>query len=403
MNIKKIILSLLFVMIFASSAQAYTITGQVIESGTNNPIANANVNIYDWSFNLINSNATNTSGFYSVIIPNITVAYRFNANAVGYVDQNKSTLISGDKVVDFTLGPQPSVSLYGYVKDQNDLIIQGATIDVKIGSNTVQSATTDAAGFYNVNVWNNTAYNVNAYKSGYYASVLSTTVVGSTELNFTLNQAQQTGRIYGLVYNQSTANLLDGATIRVKQNGATLYQMQTVNGAYNIDVNPGTYDITATMTGFLENTVTGIYVSFGQNIEQNFNMSSTITIVIPPGPGEGGGGEPPEEEAVFRLGAGRCDTNWTCTEWSSCINGYQTRVCTDLEDCGLDDDKPIEGRKCTLPATQPVNKTSEKYPWYTGAAILNFFKNKDNIVAAIIVLLVVGFVITIGYLYFKKR
>ncbi|MEW6063037.1 MAG: carboxypeptidase regulatory-like domain-containing protein [Nanoarchaeota archaeon] len=403
MNINKIILSLLFVMIFASSAYAYTITGQVAESGTGNAIENANINFYDFSsLTQVNSTTTNSTGHFVLTISN-QGAYKYNITAVGYDAYNTNIYVNNDIDIGIkSLGPQPSVNLYGYVKDTNDAGIQGATIDVKIGSNTVQSATTDVNGFYNVNIWNNTAYNVNAYKSGYYDSVLSTTVIGSTELNFTLTQAQQTGRIYGIVYNQNTANLLDGADVRVMQNGATLYYVQTVNGAYSIDVAPGTYELKATMTGFLENTVSGIYVSFGQNISQDFNMTTT-TITTPPGPGDGGGGgEPPEEETTFRIGAGRCDSNWTCTEWSPCVNGYQTRVCTDLEDCGLDDNKPIEGRKCTLP-TQAVNKTSEKLPWYTGAAILNFFKSRDNIVAAIIVLLVVGFVITIGYLYFKKK
>ncbi|MBI5149010.1 fibronectin type III domain-containing protein [Candidatus Pacearchaeota archaeon] len=44
--------------------------------------------------------------------------------------------------------------------------------------------------------------------------------------------------------------------------------------------------------------------------------------------------------------AQQCIENWTCTQWSACINKTQTRTCTDLSNCGTTNNKPTETRRC---------------------------------------------------------
>ncbi|MEM7825446.1 MAG: NosD domain-containing protein, partial [Candidatus Aenigmatarchaeota archaeon] len=41
-----------------------------------------------------------------------------------------------------------------------------------------------------------------------------------------------------------------------------------------------------------------------------------------------------------------CTEDWVCTEWSECIEGKQTRVCTDKNKCGTVANKPEEERAC---------------------------------------------------------
>ncbi len=41
-----------------------------------------------------------------------------------------------------------------------------------------------------------------------------------------------------------------------------------------------------------------------------------------------------------------CTPNWSCTEWSECINNSQTRICTDLNSCNDLSDKPSETQSC---------------------------------------------------------
>jgi len=42
-----------------------------------------------------------------------------------------------------------------------------------------------------------------------------------------------------------------------------------------------------------------------------------------------------------------CLPNWTCSNWGACVNGIQHRSCQDLNNCGLNLDRPPEVRSCT--------------------------------------------------------
>ncbi|MCK4497255.1 MAG: putative metal-binding motif-containing protein [Candidatus Aenigmarchaeota archaeon] len=43
-----------------------------------------------------------------------------------------------------------------------------------------------------------------------------------------------------------------------------------------------------------------------------------------------------------------CEENWTCTEWGECINGEQTRVCEDQNECGTTEKKPAQVQVCAI-------------------------------------------------------
>lgn len=43
-----------------------------------------------------------------------------------------------------------------------------------------------------------------------------------------------------------------------------------------------------------------------------------------------------------------CTPDWTCTDWSGCVNGVQGRTCVDKNDCGIFDSKPLVARVCTV-------------------------------------------------------
>lgn len=51
--------------------------------------------------------------------------------------------------------------------------------------------------------------------------------------------------------------------------------------------------------------------------------------------------------STYSSGAGKCVTEWTCTEWSECLNGYQRRTCTYPENyCEPEDEMPNTTRTC---------------------------------------------------------
>jgi len=52
-----------------------------------------------------------------------------------------------------------------------------------------------------------------------------------------------------------------------------------------------------------------------------------------------------------------CTEDWNCTEWSGCVNETQTRVCTDLNDCGTEEDKPEGSQSCEIVCVENWNCT----------------------------------------------
>jgi hypothetical protein len=50
-----------------------------------------------------------------------------------------------------------------------------------------------------------------------------------------------------------------------------------------------------------------------------------------------------------------CTMAWSCSGWSACENGTQTRTCTDLNQCASDEGRPTETQTCaTTPEEPPV-------------------------------------------------
>ncbi|MFH1425199.1 MAG: right-handed parallel beta-helix repeat-containing protein [archaeon] len=41
-----------------------------------------------------------------------------------------------------------------------------------------------------------------------------------------------------------------------------------------------------------------------------------------------------------------CGVEWVCGNWSECVNGTQTRICSDVNNCGSLEDKPNEEQEC---------------------------------------------------------
>lgn len=52
-----------------------------------------------------------------------------------------------------------------------------------------------------------------------------------------------------------------------------------------------------------------------------------------------------------------CIENWSCSDWSECIEGKQTRECTDANVCGTTVNKPAEEQACEVPEEKPVDYT----------------------------------------------
>ena len=72
-----------------------------------------------------------------------------------------------------------------------------------------------------------------------------------------------------------------------------------------------------------------IQISYNKPEESGDTTSSILT-----GSGSGGGG------GIF------CISDWQCTEWAECIDGFQNRKCSDISQCAFPSNKPAEQQKC---------------------------------------------------------
>ncbi len=50
-----------------------------------------------------------------------------------------------------------------------------------------------------------------------------------------------------------------------------------------------------------------------------------------------------------------CTPDWQCNDWTDCVNGQQTRTCTDNNSCGVTTGKPVESQSCTSGSTTNLN------------------------------------------------
>lgn len=60
-------------------------------------------------------------------------------------------------------------------------------------------------------------------------------------------------------------------------------------------------------------------------------------------PGEGSD----DDHSHHGGGTTHCYGNWSCSDWSTCANGLQTRTCTDLKKCGTTSNRPVLVQSCT--------------------------------------------------------
>ncbi|MBU0958341.1 MAG: hypothetical protein KKB31_00190 [Nanoarchaeota archaeon] len=88
---------------------------------------------------------------------------------------------------------------------------------------------------------------------------------------------------------------------------------------------------------------------------------------------------------------GSCLTNWSCSSWSSCMNGIQTRICTkERINCYADlKKKPTENQSCSVETENDTE--SEEGNLISQSSPVNF----QNIIT-----LVIGLIVIIGIAIF---
>lgn len=195
-------------------------------------------------------------------------------------------------------------------------------------------------------------------------SILTTILGTILFLNVVLAIPAQPHQFSGSVtYNGQPAP--DGLSVVAKINGVEVASTTTSGGNYGIDsmfyVADSNNDRSGETINFFVNGVdtdqTAVFKNGGDTTLDLTVTGPSVVTTTPTqtsgdsgGSGGGGGGgrvttTTITEEATTTVET--CQEKWTCTDWSGCSDGGQTRTCTDENDCGTDLYKPFESQPCS--------------------------------------------------------
>jgi len=181
--------------------------------------------------------------------------------------------------------------------------------------------------------------------------------------NLALALPAQPNAFYGtVILNGNPAP--DGTTVTAEINGMEVASTTTSGGKYGDPI--GSFyvdDPNADRSGeeisfFVNGANTGQIAFFANGAVTNIDLTATVETTSDSGGdggggggGNGGGGTGGSEATATTVpGAPTttvCRERWTCTEWSACEKGIQTRTCTEENNCGTDLYKPFESQPCT--------------------------------------------------------
>jgi hypothetical protein len=139
-----------------------------------------------------------------------------------------------------------------------------------------------------------------------------------------------------------------------------------------------------------------------------YNFTTSVKVEDPVTTSSSGGGS----------SSGGCNIYWQCSEWSSCVEGVETRVCNIVTACGSYADEPITERTCeVVEHIKEEDVFNEKIVQrgyedvigeedmqesnlLTGAVIMNSLNYKQN-PQSILIIIIVCF--TLGMIAYKRK
>jgi len=211
---------------------------------------------------------TDATGKYTITsVPPET--YQVTASKAGYYGASLTIAVvsGGSAVANFSLNEIPGIITGTVTSAKDGSAIVGATV-----TDGTRTTTTDAAGRYTIANVPPGSHQVTASKSGYYGASLTVAVVsgGSAVANFFLSEIP--GAITGTATSANGGSALAGVTV----SDGTRTTTADAAGKYTIaNVPPGSYQVTASKSGYYGASLTVAVVS-GGNAAANFQLNEII-------------------------------------------------------------------------------------------------------------------------------
>jgi len=254
-----------------------------VRNGDGAPIEGARVEITSGPRDVGRAVTTDATGAYSIdLLPAGNYAFRVTAGGYDTFDSPAIVVDAGEETLqDFVLSPEGTGdlgSVFGFVRDIDGNPIVGAEVRIMGGPET-GSTTTDNDGAYELANLTPGTYTVRFSADGFEtqtATGIQVTAGQQTTYHVTLDVAQaETGSIVGLVLDAG-ANPISGATVEITggpSNVGTAVQTDIV-GHYEITgLDPGSYTLQASMTGYQSATASNVNVTAGGQTARNFALA----------------------------------------------------------------------------------------------------------------------------------
>lgn len=238
--------------------QPATLSGTVVEDGSNAAIADATVQLV--SGGQVQYNTTsNASGAFS--ISNITPgSYTLAVSQSGYTPSSETlTLNDGQSLTGKQVNLTKIIvnaSLSGSVLENgSNAAIAGATVQLTSGGQVQYSTSTNASGTFSISNITPATYTLAVSQSGYVPASETLTLNAGQSLTgktVLLDKVVGGATLSGQILDAVAGTPLANAVVRLQQNGQIMYEVSTdSNGGYQFaNVQPGSYSLVATKSGF---------------------------------------------------------------------------------------------------------------------------------------------------------
>ncbi|HEY6968557.1 MAG TPA: carboxypeptidase regulatory-like domain-containing protein [Candidatus Angelobacter sp.] len=251
---------------FGPNTTPGSITGHVTDASTGAALSGATVS-YSGGSTTTDSNGNYTLSNVAAGTYSVTAAH----SGYGSVTSSVTVTAATSSTLNFQLTATSSPgAITGHVNDSSTgAALSGATVSYSGGSTT-----TDSSGNYAFANVNPGPYSLTASHSGYNSQTSSVTVASGTTatLNFQLTAASASpGAITGKVTNVSNPGETIASTTVSYSGGSTTTDS---NGNYTLgNVAPGTYNVTASHTGWFSQTKS-VTVTSGATSTLNFALAT---------------------------------------------------------------------------------------------------------------------------------